>query len=285
MDSMLSILEHGSIGFTQPPHLNDPHELLEVPPASGELLPVNIGTRSNGDAIMSTMNHLNRRQRQHLTKVLWENGVGVLSLTRDPLNPLMWAHYGNEHMGIVIGFEMDEIPSLSNTRNCIIPYQLGSVIYTKTRPDIYNIQENLPDLIPNSFKHRDLYALQLALLYKDQCWSYEEEVRIVKSLYYQNSNEIRKTFKIIERDSRYGHKRKLFTQSFSTKAVKRIYIGANALRYNLKDIDFDKIFEKYPDVDVYLCFADNKTWGFREDQYLIGKSKAQIDEILEKRWK
>ncbi|MEJ8827109.1 DUF2971 domain-containing protein [Variovorax humicola] len=32
--------------------------------------------------------------------------VGVLSLTEDPINELMWAHYANSHSGFAVGLDM-----------------------------------------------------------------------------------------------------------------------------------------------------------------------------------
>src|SRR6185369_14631106 len=36
------------------------------------------------------------------------NGVGIFSMSRLPDQPLMWAHYANDHKGICIGFEIKD---------------------------------------------------------------------------------------------------------------------------------------------------------------------------------
>ena len=37
------------------------------------------------------------------------NRFGVLSLTRNPTNLLMWSHYANEHKGVVIGIDTSNV--------------------------------------------------------------------------------------------------------------------------------------------------------------------------------
>jgi hypothetical protein len=113
--------------------------------------------------------------------------VAILSLTRTALNPLMWAHYGEEHRGFVIGYEVDDPFFLSNQFN-LIPLRKGNVIYTKTKPfqkiskedarllnlAVYGFDDDLSDDTKQLIDH--------LFLNKDTIWSYEEEVRIVKRL-------------------------------------------------------------------------------------------------------
>ena len=76
--------------------------------------------------------------------------VVILSLTRTPLNALMWAHYGEEHKGFVIGYDVDDQFFKCKTNN-LIPIQQGNVIYTKTKP-IINISEFFLNELDNHIK-------------------------------------------------------------------------------------------------------------------------------------
>ena len=58
---------------------------------------------------------------------------GVLSLTRNPLNALMWAHYGDQHAGVVIGINM-EVAGFNKIETNLIPATYGDLIYTSSKP-------------------------------------------------------------------------------------------------------------------------------------------------------
>ncbi|MDR4497425.1 MAG: DUF2971 domain-containing protein [Candidatus Scalindua sp.] len=76
--------------------------------------------------------------------MLKEN-YAVLSLTRSPLNPLMWAHYGQEHSGIVIDIDINGA-GFTNEKNNFVPVHLGNVIYTQTKPVMFQKQSKIKTL-------------------------------------------------------------------------------------------------------------------------------------------
>jgi hypothetical protein len=90
----------------------------------------------------------------------WRKNVvdfGVLSLTEDPDNMLMWGHYADSHRGYCLEFDTNFTPFL-------IAYR---VEYGKMRP---------------SFRLFDLNksrAMTRGLTYKAEYWEYEKEWRIV----------------------------------------------------------------------------------------------------------
>jgi len=50
--------------------------------------------------------------------------VGIFSLTGDPINQLMWAHYGAESKGLTLGFEVRKDTKLSDPDHCLeVKYQ------------------------------------------------------------------------------------------------------------------------------------------------------------------
>ncbi len=109
----------------------------------------------------------------------------VLSLTRAPLNPLMWSHYADSYKGIVIGIDT-KLAGLDDSKNFVIPSSRGEVIYLNTPPrQSHSIDaETLMSIGDCSIFNWNNFEefLKHAFLYKSLCWSYEEEVRIVKNI-------------------------------------------------------------------------------------------------------
>lgn len=54
-----------------------------------------------------------------------DTGFRTLCLIREPLSPLMWAHYADQHRGIVLGIDT-ELAGLNDFNKCVIPAQHGS---------------------------------------------------------------------------------------------------------------------------------------------------------------
>jgi hypothetical protein len=82
--------------------------------------------------------------------------LGVLCLTEQPDNQLMWVHYARKHTGFVVGFNANASFFRENTRT------LSKVIY-RSRPKV--------------FSEADLNVC----FYKPDVWNYEKEWRCVRS--------------------------------------------------------------------------------------------------------
>lgn len=93
---------------------------------------------------------------------------GVLSLSARWNQPLMWAHYTNNHEGFVVGYDSEHDiftkESLSNSDGP--PQTIRKVQYLKHRPRI-----RVNDLISGA-----------TLFHKSPDWKYEEEYRLVRKL-------------------------------------------------------------------------------------------------------
>lgn len=165
-NSAKAVIENGSIGFSSLEDLNDPFEGAALCFEGSDKLSDNLQFSA----------HSNRLSRKY----------GVLSLTRNPLNSLMWAHYGDDHRGVVVGIDADKA-GLNELSKCIIPAKFGEIIYTSTIP-----RNPLPTATTDSLMeignqlssfHRESYNLfKNAFLHKDLAWGYEEEVRVVKNI-------------------------------------------------------------------------------------------------------
>lgn len=163
------ILRSQAIGFSKPDTFNDPYELQAAYPPQGDNPIALLLSRVQGIGARFT----------------WSDTSGVLCLTRNPLNALMWAHYGCEHKGVVLGFDVEKAGFL-DTQRCLIPAQFGNIVYTHTRPTHPLVPFNGSDPIHMGHTHHypagHEEKLHRTFLQKPACWSYEEEVRVVKCL-------------------------------------------------------------------------------------------------------
>lgn len=215
--------------------------------------------------------------QDRINKILED--VAILCLTRTPLNPLMWAHYGEEHRGFVIGYEVDTPFFLSNESN-LISLTNGNVIYTKTKPfrKISDGDEKLLSLVVNGLEELNDHTKQLInhlFLNKDTMWSYEEEVRIVKRLvnfaedslseYPHNtySSLLRKN-----RNSEYRSTEKIKgLRIFNYSAeIKEIYLGNRSSfleESNFLNAEGFKKMEKYINQGtmIYFISKDQESWN------------------------
>jgi hypothetical protein len=122
------------------------------------------------DIIDETLMPVDKKsQRELLQDVLYYNEVlfsnmGVLSLSEESLNSLMWAHYADSHRGFCLGFECHETNVLGQYSN--------KVEYVE--------QIKLPEIVAFSMeKDQDDILLTIAHT-KSKEWEYEKEWRVLK---------------------------------------------------------------------------------------------------------
>ena len=100
---------------------------------------------------------------------------GIWSCSMDLENSLMWAHYGDEHRGICLTYELPDT---------FMDHSLGEVIgahpidYT-TNPIVgWFIEQSKAELSP-SFSEFGTPLIVKLLTSKDECWKYENEGRVI----------------------------------------------------------------------------------------------------------
>lgn len=120
------------------------------------------------------------------------NDVGVLSFTEDYTNPLMWAHYAEQHHGIVLEFDsekplfQDSIKSLGDRKSRFGKSFLGGiyefpekVMYRREMPSFDRSEQ----LRPNSDGEYPWIKLLYYLFFtKSNEWIYEKELRSIVQL-------------------------------------------------------------------------------------------------------
>ncbi|WJY16328.1 DUF2971 domain-containing protein [Pectobacteriaceae bacterium CE90] len=238
-DIAMKIIKNPTLKFTPPGELNDPFETSSLYYES------------------HNMEYVSEENEHRSLSV--KMSYGVLSLSRNPLNPLMWSHYakgkkeihegvirldiGNEsHGGMVIGFDT-ELAELDNKSKNVIPANMGSVIYTTTKPtSVFDNSEYHPlyEGMITSYRPDIFEALQRTFLYKSAYWSYEEEVRVIRNL---------------------GRTQPLREQEIDSESIKEIYIGCrNSSNINYLTCIYNLIKERIPNCAVYACSVNDRSW-------------------------
>lgn len=167
----LQALQSSQLGFREPSYFNDPFELSCFDSLEGD---------ENITAIIT--NRL---------KDIRES-VAILSLTKNPLNPLMWAHYAVNHTGFVVGYDVD-IPLLLSEDHNLIAVDKGDVIYASTKvaqvstkafselTHVINLKAKSIPIPDGAYSEQARRLARQLFLTKSLSWCYEEEVRVVKS--------------------------------------------------------------------------------------------------------
>ena len=115
-----------------------------------------------------------------------DNKMGIYSLSKTPLDELLWAHYANSHKGFCVEYDLD-ILLKNDGDNHIHSFP---VLYSKKPPSI-----GFLDIIRNEQNS----MIKKFAFYKSKRWEYEQEHRIVTS--------------------------KIGLNSYNPKALKSIYFG------------------------------------------------------------
>tara|TARA_R110001583_G_scaffold103710_1_gene251008 strand:- start:1063 stop:1860 length:798 start_codon:yes stop_codon:yes gene_type:complete len=251
------VIKNRTIGFSCLEDLNDPFE------CSAFGFEDNVG--SNIPASVAANACKNRFSRKY----------AVLSMTRQPLNALMWSHYGDSHQGVVIGIDVD-VAGLNNQRTNVIPSDFGEMIYclTKRHRNLPVISEETLMSIGQDieFDANMINLVKRAFLYKSLEWAYEEEVRIVKNIshipfaYHGEGGTHEQWTKI----SVLG--RPLYCFTIPENSIKEIYLGSQVYRNvtrkkSLTNVEFVALIESWlvPRRTVSICKASIGTWDLISD--------------------
>ncbi len=189
VETFKKIWENKKIRFTQLSELNDPYE--------NKVLEPNIDLRIDHFKILDiskreNISYINNMITidTHECKMLYlkmqnefNKRFGVLSLTSDPFNMLMWSHYGDSHKGVVIGIDISN--EIFNNDSFWIKANNGKVRYSSKKPKItFKLNRNIEEvaklgMMCTTFECESINIKDI-FLNKSLVWKYEKEVRLVK---------------------------------------------------------------------------------------------------------
>lgn len=172
-DAGMKAIASKRLGFRKPEEFNDPFELSAFSAVADDEF---LDAANECGVISPRVNSI-------------ADQVVICSLTRSPINPLMWSHYGNDHRGIVVGYDVDT-PLLTEGDSTLIPVHEGSVFYSHAKEsDTWSQQDkdNVFEIVLSalglpSSEQAVKHLMKRLLLNKSIHWAYEEEVRVVKIL-------------------------------------------------------------------------------------------------------
>lgn len=166
--SLMSVdfFENPTIKISTPAHLNDPYECQPS---------------SNIKQAMEVI--LNKPCPEHYIEAISHmiQSNGIVSLSETQRNSLMWAHYGDHHKGMCIGFKPDFIKKtdvqLADDESLFSDYCMSILTPRKVNYDNYRFDINRKlssdDIIPDAFLRH--------FLTKSDEWIYEKEHRCILS--------------------------------------------------------------------------------------------------------
>ena len=255
----ISIVENSTIGFSCLEDLNDPFEGTSVHFEDHGGVPGSVAANA---------------VRERMSK-----NFGVLSLTRTPLNPTMWSHYGDDHRGVVIGVDV-ESANLNAPQTCLVPAKYGDVIYSSTlpmKPLSHLSTERLMTLGSEveAFDEQDYEIFKRTFLYKSLPWGYEEEVRIVKNI---KSNSVSR-YSVSSFENKSGkwsviqfQGRPIYCFSIPRVSIKEIYLGCSVYK-NISRLDF-------PENDYLGLIKEWKVAGISVFNVRQLKNKWQLESYI-----
>ena len=162
------VLEHQRVYFSHPDLFNDPFELnphiLDIDVSEQELADFASELGLEGITEDRLRESINTRSSRALAIAEWKRNRLVFSMSETCNDLLMWAHYGQKHTGVVIGFNV-------NMRSFALrqdgrPRSLSKVRYSTHRPSA----KTLADLRENEI-----------LLTKSLEWAHEREWRLFEN--------------------------------------------------------------------------------------------------------
>jgi len=155
--------------------------------------------------------------------------LGVTCFSKQPYNPLMWAHYSNNHNGFCLEFDVAEPFKSKRIEGGKGLHIWGEVEYAKSG--------SLPKVTLSDFLNGNLNTLNL-ILQKGGRWKYEEESRLIISVSEEADRKV----------------------TYESELLTGIYYGINInteLRAEVESI----VASKYPNVEEHdLKVSDQYYW-------------------------
>jgi len=212
------IIENNSLRFTQPYELNDPFDMFPVYDDKITQMD-NTGFLSKADIVEFYKYAINI------------NYLG-LSMSKCMDSILMWSHYGENHRGVMLEFNLNS--SFFYTKNNEgLAY---SVPYSSIRPPFVS-NEIVKKASVNRASSEEVEEIRKCIFTKAKCWDYEEEVRFIQPLsclekddgtklaYDKDGNGL---FKILINPARQELKFKftdIIVKKLETDTIKAVYFG------------------------------------------------------------
>lgn len=179
-----SILSKKEVYFASPDQLNDPFEFRPnfVTPSKGKIKQYMRSLGASHREILKKLPYAvelfdsNDKSLEELMSAVYKKSA-VLCMTPHPDNLLMWAHYGDSHRGVCIGFDI----------NLPFDEEFGNGYPVKYQDEYPKICMTEIDLMLRDMKFgkdmgRHDEVITRSAFTKAMAWSYENEIRFYRDL-------------------------------------------------------------------------------------------------------
>ena len=184
----LKMLIEGKLWFGEPKNLNDPNEgefIIENVNELSEKNIINIKKELNPDIPPESFKYIYNgsgirdfeREYFELMKTKLKSWFGIVSFSQKHENILLWTHYTGSHMGMCIVFDRELL--YSSIKAELGEVEICAAKYVKEVPKIKI------EFDQNDYPMIDGYHV---LKHKNNCFKYEEEIRLIK--YFSPGNNL-----------------------------------------------------------------------------------------------
>ncbi|MCF5759181.1 DUF2971 domain-containing protein [Aeromonas veronii] len=228
--NILEYLDNPNIKLSTAKSFNDPFE--ESLP--NKIIKDLVKSVSNANYLKDSSQYTTKRLRELYKNVTTEHGI--VSLTENHRNLLMWAHYADSHKGFCIGYKKDFLLN-------VIPYEDASpkkVTYDKKRLDPLKFDK---DDIPFDI-------IMKTLTTKSDEWIYEKEHRCIVSISAADSfefygDESSPIYKTIKRLLKQGMITRVDNNKYDLKVIDRGDFFFEAINYSNDKISSSELVSMY----------------------------------------
>lgn len=262
-DRLQRMIEYSAIFFSDPLTFNDPFDAH---------FSIDTEDKSEWDNIIATFDEVATQLikegkctekrandfRTNLNNQLPLENYRVSCFSSNGNNELMWAHYADQHRGVILCYEFDSLKNVIQYRdNHYVFIDNGSIDSYSTNSEQYKIL--LDKVIYSSEKPKmkfekgllvESYNIAIPLFTKSLNWSYEEEIRLALQVPFN-----------------HGFDEKNYYIMLDKNCLKSIVFGErldNSYRYEIVNLINNSGYEN---VTFLESVIDAKTFSFKQQEY------------------
>jgi hypothetical protein len=185
----------------------------------------------DADGVLTVAGEISQKDLQRQV-VVSNHKLGVSCFSKTPYNPVMWAHYSNNHDGFCLEFD------------CVEPFKTVDGLDESVhlfRAVTYAKSDYLPSVTMDDFLRNDQKILDL-ISQKGKRWQYEEECRLIVNIKRDSDRQV----------------------SFESSHITGVFYGINIASIMKAQVG-NIVSEKYPHAIQYnMKVSEKHYWMDRE---------------------
>lgn len=213
------VFEDKFLRFSSPLNFNDPFEFR---------CPIEYLNPSNSNDLNNLINNTFDKNQFHNTALDNElRNIGILCLSANNKNILMWSYYANNHKGIVLEFDKNHLFFTESNEDKKLIHGLKKVKYQRFKPKPKSIEEYI---------YQDIY------LTKNLIWKKEQEYRM--TILLDESDNVDK-----------------YNIKFPSELIKAVYLGVKTDNKDCQYIINLKQKKEWEHLNIYKFGMDENNYN------------------------